>query len=313
MRAKPPASGNPLPGPRLPSVTLIGLGNWGTVLARALDDAGVAIREIVTRSTPRNRTGARNRRHARATTLARATLNADLLWICTPDAAIASVADQLAVALARRARRQLPVIFHASGALPSAALVALQQLGASVASVHPLMTFPHAARNSASTPRPLAGVPFAIEGDARAGRMARRLVCALGGEPFTLAAKDKPLYHAFGTFASPLLVALLQAAVETATAAGYTPQQARRRMRPIVERTVLNFFENGAGKSFSGPIARGDAATVARHLDALHKSPALLSAYRELARFALHSLPARNKKQMEQLLQHPADNFYKTP
>ncbi len=304
--------------PALPSVTLIGCGNWGTALALALNHAGVPLREIAMKNKSHTGNELSSRPHrafaasvgAQSTTLANATLDADVLWICTPDAAIATAAKQLAAALTRSGRRAQPArpfVFHSSGALASTELAPLRALGISVASVHPLMSFPHATRSRPFQPSPpLAGVPFAIEGDLLACRAARKLVRALGGEAFALTAENKPLYHAFGAFASPLLIALLAAAIETAVAAGYTPQQARRRMRPIVERTVFNFFTNGPRKSFSGPIARGDAATVARHLEALRPHPQLLSTYRELALFALDSLPAQNKKTIQQLLRRPS-------
>lgn len=318
MTRKTPSDKNraQFPAPR-PSVTLIGCGNWGTTLARSLHEAGILLHEIAVRKTPRNNPHTRDipNSHpnralatsvgARLIALPNAALDADILWICTPDATIASVADQLATALTKTMSAR-PVAFHSSGALASTELAPLRALGISVASVHPLMTFPQATRSRLNRPpRQLVGVPFAIEGDPRACRVARGLVGALEGEAFSLPAESKPLYHAFGAFASPLLIALLTAAMETAVAAGYTPAQARRRMRPIVERTISNFFNDGPGESFSGPIARGDTATIARHLKALRPHPSLLSTYRELALFALDSLPARNRKKIQQLLQHP--------
>jgi predicted short-subunit dehydrogenase-like oxidoreductase (DUF2520 family) len=315
MSAKPSSSKKAVrPSPTLPSVTLIGYGNWGTALAHELDVVGVPLCEIIVRSK-RGSSSRLGRRFAgaRLTTMAGAALTADVLWICTPDAAIAHVADQLASALVHTARHKPPIVFHSSGALASTELSALQTIGASVASVHPLMTFPKRSLSRAGQPRQLVHVPFAIEGDLRACHAAGKLVSAVGGETFTLSTKNKPLYHAFGAFASPLLAALLTAAMETGVAAGFTPEQARRRMRPIVERTVLNFFTNGPDKSFSGPIARGDAATVARHLKDLRSHPRLLSTYRELTRFALDSLPAQNKKQIQEVLNTLPDKFRNQP
>jgi predicted short-subunit dehydrogenase-like oxidoreductase (DUF2520 family) len=302
--------------PALPSVTLIGCGNWGTALALALRQAGISLREIVRSDRPHAEDRSRSRPSrafatsvaAKLTTIAAAGLDADVLWICTPDSAIATVAKQLADALTQAARTtpsSRPVVFHSSGALPSTELAPLQALGISAGSVHPLMTFPRRAR-STQAPFPLTGIPFAIEGDLRACRAARRIVRALEGEAFELSAENKPLYHAFGAFTSPLLIALLTAGMETGLAAGCTSQQARRRMRPIVERTVSNFFTNGPQESFSGPIARGDATTVERHLQALGPYPPLLSIYRELALFAVGSLPAKNKKAIRQLLRNVA-------
>lgn len=305
----------------LPSVSVIGAGNWGKALALALHRAGATVPEIIVRRKSRSNAKLAAAVGARSTTLDRAELNADVLWICTPDAAIRSVAADLAGYLSAKAavnargsritsRRVQPIVFHSSGALASEELAALHAVKASIASVHPLMTFP---RNTRPTQKGLTGVPFALEGDARACRAARKLIAALGGEAFTLPAKDKALYHLFGAFISPLLVALLTAAGEAASAAGWSAQQTRRRMEPIVQRTVENFFADGPGRSFSGPIARGDAATVARHLKALHAHPHLASIYRELSRFALRSLPARNLSEIEDVLDGIQEQTHRKP
>ncbi len=283
----------------LPTVMLIGCGNWGSALGFALEEAGVSLREIVVRKMAR--TGPRAKFRTRRKLLAKAKLDADVLWICTSDAAIAGVAKQLAKALTDRPIGGKKIVLHSSGALTSTELAALRAVDASVASVHPLMTFPRRAVAQPSKRR-LAGVSFAIEGDPRACRAARRLVRALGGEPFALPIESKPLYHAFGAFASPMLVTLLTAALGTGVAAGSSAAEARRRMRSIVERTVFNFFAEGPEKSFSGPVARGDTATIARHLEALRPYPRLRATYTELTRLALETLPARNEKQIRQLL-----------
>lgn len=303
---RPPKEKHSRSAVELPSVTLIGYGNWGAALAFALCKANVPLREIIVRgpaASDRRRAPLPAEIDARQTTLDDAWLDADVFWICTPDAAIAEAGEQLAAALAKRQQRSRPVVFHSSGALGSAELERLQAIGASGASVHPLMTFP-GQRSSGSTGQTvlLEHVPFAVEGDARACRVARRLVRALGGDAFALSAENKALYHAFGAFASPLLIALLTATRDAGAAAGLSPTQARKRMRPIVERTVQNFFDDGPEKSFSGPMARGDAATISRHLDVLRKYPQLLATYRELAQFALESLPAKNKTQTGEAL-----------
>ena len=304
-----------------PSVTLIGTGNWGTALALALHDAEIPLREIVTRRKSHSHHSLARAAGGHMTTLPDAKLDADVLWICTPDAVISKIAADLGARLSAKAaaarlrspktnaRRIPPIVFHSSGALGSSELAVLRTVEASVASVHPLMTFPQPSIPQKNRPeRQLASVPFAIEGDPRACRAARKLVQALGGEAFALSARNKTLYHAFGAFISPLLVAVLTAATETAAAAGYTPVQARRRMQLIIERTLANFFAAGPQKSFSGPIARGDVATIARHLDALRPHPRLEALYRELSRYALHSLPSRNRRQIQRLLYKPPDS-----
>lgn len=294
---------------RFPSVTVIGAGNWGSALALALHNAKIPVTEIVVRRKSSASLQLAATIDARSVTLNRAQLNAEIYWICTPDSAIGKVAAALSArlqvtrGLEKKNSGNGPIVFHSSGALAANELDALRPVHAALASVHPLMTFPTRARpKQAAASRPLAGVPFAIEGDANAIRTAKRLVRAMGGRPFTIRPESKVLYHAFGAFTSPLLAALLAAAGETAAAAGWPPRQARARMRPIVERTIRNFFDDGPSKSFSGPIARGDVATVVRHLEALQAHPRVAAVYRELSRFAVHSFPSAHAAQMQRLL-----------
>lgn len=295
------------------SVSLIGYGNWGTALEAALQQAHVPIREVILR--PRDKRGpsafAKKAQAQKRTTMGRARVDANVFWICTPDAAIRDASHELSLALASRTRPKGPIVFHSSGAISAAELTELRTCGAYTASVHPLMTFPQRQSSPSAKMQSLAGVPFAIEGDARACRIAKRLVRAMGGEPFLINPEKKALYHALGTFASPLLVALLTATTEVGVAAGFTPKQARRRMRPIIDRSIANFFNNGPEKSFSGPIVRGDTETIVRHLNSLRAYPQLQSLYRVLSRIALENFPTKNRQQIQQVLTEGQSYRYK--
>jgi predicted short-subunit dehydrogenase-like oxidoreductase (DUF2520 family) len=292
--------------PNLPRVTLIGYGNWGQALASVLMAAEVPIAEIIVKAEANRalRAGRKSMRGACQTTLKNARLDADIFWICTQDGNIPETARQLTAALRQKSPQKPLVIFHSSGVLPSTVLAKLQGTGAWVAAVHPLMTFPRRPK-STEAPASLRGVPFALEGDARACRIARRLIRALGGVAFNLSVEQKVLYHLFGTFASPLLTALLTAVEQVGMAAGFTPRQARQRMRPIAERTLANFFADGPNHVFSGPFARGDAATIRRHLQALRPHPQLAELYHELGRFSLQALPVKNPMALQQALDGP--------
>lgn len=301
------------------SVTLIGFGNWGTALALALRSAGIPIREIVLRASRARTLAIADRKlikslGAKHIDLAHSKFNADLVWICTPDAAIPAVAQQMAARLAKlnRPARAPWTAFHSSGVWDSQLLAPLRTVGASIASVHPLMTFPgHSVIVNAQSGRispnkndrpSLTGVPFAGEGDLSACRLARTIVKNMRGEFFHIRARQKPLYHAFCTLASPLLIAQLTATLEAAVSAGFNNRQARGLMRPIAEQTLSNFFQNGPDHSFSGPLARGDVATIHRHLNALQSQPELASVYAQLSRYALDVLPVKNKARMRSLL-----------
>ena len=269
-----------------PSVSIIGLGNWGSSLARALADSKVPLHEMVVSDRP---SGRKTVRSLPLTTLAQARLEANVLWLCVPDSAIAQVIARLAKRVAHRGLRG-QIVVHSSGALSAGVLREAAKAGASVGSVHPLMSFP--------TRRPvmLKGVSFAVEADAASSRVLNQLVRRIGGHPFAIKAADKAIYHAVGVLSSPLLVSHLAAAHETAARAGFSPRQARRLIEPIVRATLDNFFHNGPARSFSGPIARGDVETIRLHLRALKPHPILASVYRSLALYALEALPASGKE-----------------
>jgi predicted short-subunit dehydrogenase-like oxidoreductase (DUF2520 family) len=224
-----------------------------------------------------------------AAILGRSELDANLVWLCVPDGAIAACAKQLAPAEGK-------IVLHSSGALTSDELNALRMRGVRVASVHPMMTF------VAKVTPSLKGVGFAMEGDREAVRVAKAVVERLGGESFLISKKDKALYHAWGTFVSPLVTALLASSEEVAGAAGISRAMARRWMSPIVRQTIENYAEQGAEGSFSGPIIRGDAATIKKHLQVLWRLPMARRVYLALARSALRTLPARNSKELRALL-----------
>jgi predicted short-subunit dehydrogenase-like oxidoreductase (DUF2520 family) len=284
-----------LPGmARKPRIAIVGAGKVGGALAVSLRRAGYSIDAIVARPG-----GASLRRASRLArqvgtraVISGARIKADVIWLCVPDGEIASAAQSIAHLIHRG-----PIIaFHSSGLLSSDQLDALRRAGASVASVHPLMSFVLGSRPS------LAGVPFAIEGDAAAVRLGKRIVKDLRGEPFLIRKKDKAAYHAWATFASPLLTALLATTERVAVAAGVEPKIARRRMMPIVSQTLVNYATLGAPASFSGPIVRGDVKAVSRHLQALRRVPATSEVYVALAKAALQYLPTKNRKAMAQVL-----------
>lgn len=278
-----------------PEIAILGAGNLGSALARALHAVGYRISEIICReggSKQRARRLAAQVR-SRAVELPQAKFGADVVWLCVPDSHIAPCAGKLA----RLAEWKGKIALHPSGALASDELRALRRRGAAVAAAHPLMTFVRRSNPA------LAAIPFGIEGDAAAVRAARRMVRDLGGEALAVRPQDKALYHAWGAFASPLLIALLASAEQVAMAAGVRSRAAaRKRMLPILQQTLRNYGALGPADAFSGPLVRGDVATVRRHVKALSKLPAARQIYVALARAALEMLPVRNRRQLEKAL-----------
>lgn len=275
-----------------PSITIVGPGRLGSALAVALHHAGYHIAEIISSGSASSLKKAGGLAHsvkARCATADTALLDADVIWFCVPDGKIKRVGQKFA----SEAHWKTKFAFHSSGALTSDELDSLRQQGASVASLHPMMTFVSGAIPS------LEGVAFAIEGDTRALQAARRIVRDLGGMPFDLDKKSKVLYHAWGTFLSPLLVAHLVTAEQVALAAGISNAKARKIMLPIMQQTLANYAKLGPANAFSGPIVRGDAAIIRQHLESLKGIPEAAKVYTALARPALRYLPTRNRKNLE--------------
>jgi predicted short-subunit dehydrogenase-like oxidoreductase (DUF2520 family) len=278
-----------------PRIAIVGAGNLASALAVSLHGAGYRIDQIIVRESGESMRRARRLASevaASAVAAVGAQIQAEIVWFCVPDAAIAGAAESLAKAANWRGK----VALHSSGALASDELAVLQRRGAAVASVHPLMTFVRSSRPS------LVEVPFALEGSLKAVRAARAIVLDLRGQPFTIRKQHKEAYHAWGMFASPLLTALLAASEHAAGAAGISRKAARERMLPILRQTLANYARLGAPGAFSGPIARGDVATVEKHLSVLRGVPGAREVYVALARAALRDLPKKNRAGLEKIL-----------
>jgi len=283
--------------PAGPSVAIVGPGNLGSALALALARAGFAIDTIFVHGSGPSlkRARALAKRVKSRAALGCKNLRAEVVWFCVPDSEIRGAARLFSRSGSWKGR----VAFHSSGALNSDALESLRQKGAKVASVHPLMTF---VERSAPA---LGGVPFAIEGDRAAVRVAGYIVKELGGYAYAVRKQDKAAYHAWATFTSPLLTALLATTEEVAKLAGLRGEDARGRMMPILRQTLANYAEFGAARGFSGPIIRGDVQTVKEHLEVLRKAPEARAVYVALARAATTCLPAKQKKALRRLLARP--------
>jgi predicted short-subunit dehydrogenase-like oxidoreductase (DUF2520 family) len=190
----------------------------------------------------------------------------DLLVIATPDAAIEAVARAVTPS-------DDAVVAHLAGSLGTAVLAPHPRRAA----VHPLVSL---TRGSGSQ---LKGAWFAVSGDP----LAWRVVSAMGGRPIAVADDARTSYHAAAVVASNHLVALL-GQVERVAALADVPLEA---YLDLVRGTVDNVAALGPAAALTGPVARGDWETVARHLAALPGDER--AAYRALADQAARLVPCR--------------------
>ncbi len=266
---------------RMPAtLAIVGAGRVGRVLGLRLHELGWPIGAVVTRSQATAGAAVRaigaGQPHGQLT---RQVQGADVLLIATPDGAVRGVAEKLARMGGNEWRGK--VVLHTSGALDRTALAPLARCGAATGSLHPLQTF------SGRRAPALDGLVFAIEGSRRALRVARRMARDLGGQPVRLEGRSKPAYHAAGAMVAGHLLGVVEAATRILMALGFTRRQAARALLPLVRQTLENFERLGPGPAWTGPVSRGDYATVARHVAALRQFPReYRAAYAALARLA---------------------------
>ena len=280
---------------RARTIALIGSGNLAQALGPALRSAGYRITTVAGRNNAASmkRASALARKlGATATRLEEAELEADIIWLCHTDDALADTARKLA----RKPGWKNKIVLHSSGALTSDVLEPVRRAGAHTGSLHPMMTFV-----PGTTPT-MKNVPFAVEGDREAVRVAREVAARLGAKVFTIRKSNKVLYHALGSFSSPMIVATLVTAERVGRGAGLSREQSRAIMGPILEQTLANYRKAGPAAAFSGPIKRGDLETVRRHLQHLSRVPEAREVYRALVRSALRGLPAKNVREIFKLL-----------
>lgn len=218
------------------------------------------------------------------------------VWmLTTPDDRIAQCARALA---SSGVLREGNVVFHCSGALSSRELEAVAKCGARTASVHPAKSFAEPAAAVAS----FAGTWCAAEGDEDALAVLQPAFERIGARVTRIEAASKLLYHAANVLASNYLVALAEAALRAYAAAGVAREEARAMMAPLLRETAENVLKIGPVQALTGPIARGDAALVARQLEALEKADTALAAlYRELGAVAVDLARARREADLSAL------------
>jgi len=263
------------------NVAIIGGGRLGTCLGRALATHGFPIAAVACRTLRSARESVRLIGQGVAMTdIHRAVSRGRLVFLCLPDDVIADVARRLAAGKRDWTGR---FVFHTSGLQPAAVLLPLKARGAAIGSFHPAQSFP--AKDVPGPP--FRGISFGLEGDREIRAVGRRIVHRLGGQVLWLTPADKPLYHTACSLASNGLAALFDAAMALLVDLGLDREAAKDVLLPLSQGTLQNVKKTDPRRALTGPVVRGDAGTVKRHLEALRRHPGALEIYRALARQAL--------------------------
>ena len=261
---------------RAPRVFVLGAGRAGRGLARALLASGVQVVGLHGR-----RADAGGAMPVTAGPLPRTLASADVVLVAVQDAAIEAALAEL-LASARLARGA--VVLHASGSAEAAeGGAALRAAGHAFGTFHPLVPLSDAAR----APAMMRGAWVGVDGDPRAREASAALAASLGARTLEIPAGAKPRYHAAAVFASNFPVVLAAIAARLMSDAGVDAEGARGAVECLLALAAANVAGRDPAAALTGPVVRGDAVTVRRHLAALAGDDEARAAYVALSRAAL--------------------------
>lgn len=281
-----------------PTVSIIGVGRLGQALAIALHSLEYPIVSLVA--------GHRQKAEKAAALLAGAKIQpralpasqlmnlpgTDLILIATPDDVIEDTARKLAICC--RSSPLGKTVLHTSGALSSEVLAPLAARGIQTGSIHPLVSI----SEPVSGAEALRGAFYCLEGTENAKVLAESIVGDLGGYSFSIKPESKALYHAAAVMASPHITALFDLATEMLVACGLSKRTAQKVLMPLLESTVNNLKTANPQKALTGTFARGDVATIRKHLKELSRKE-LAAALKVYKLLGLHSVQLAEKNGLD--------------
>jgi predicted short-subunit dehydrogenase-like oxidoreductase (DUF2520 family) len=250
----------------------IGSGTVGTALSVRLSGLGYPVVAVSSRRRTSAQKLAQALKGCRVFDSQGVADSAELVFITTPDDAIAQVASQIKW-------RPGQGVVHCSGADSTDILQPARKSGAQVGVFHPLQTFASVKQAMENIP----GSTFALEAEEPLMKTLKEMSTSLGGNWVEVKAGDKVAYHAAAVIACNYLVTLLKLATDLWQTFDVPPQKATKALLPLLRGTIHNIETVGIPQCLTGPIARGDVGTIKKHLDALERAtPHLVATYREL-------------------------------
>lgn len=184
----------------------------------------------------------------------------DVLFITTPDDAIASVWEQL-----KKETIYGKIICHFSGSLSSELFSGREELGVSACSIHPMYAF----SNKFTSYQQLNSVLFTMEGDKKALEQMSSLFHITGNEVCIISPDKKVTYHAAASMVSNMMIGLYEQSIRLLEDCGFEREAARTLVKPLVSGNVQSFLEKSPEEALTGPIERNDLETVRKHLSEL--------------------------------------------
>lgn len=219
----------------------------------------------------------------------------DTIIISTPDGAVKSVWESL-----EKDNMKGRIICHLSGSLSSDVFSGMENYGAYPISIHPMFAF----SNKDSVYQQLNQVSFTLEGDKHAVSVWKAIFSLLGNPAIEISKEVKPKYHAAASLLSNHVAAVLETGYELLYECGFSKEEARSFSSVLVRENVEHVIKEGSVKALTGPVERGDADTIRKHLSVLDETQkaVYLSCGAELLKLAKEKNPERDYRKTEETL-----------
>lgn len=253
-------------------IFILGAGRAGRGLARALRASGIVVVGLHGRT-------ADPASGVTAGALPREFAHATAVLVTVRDSQLEDALGQVALAPLGPGT----VVLHASGSLDPAALTAVRALGHPSGTFHPLVPLAGSARAGEL----LRGSWIGVDGDPAAVAVSRRLATALGAGVLEIPAGEKARYHAAAVIASNFPAVLAAVAIRLLRDTGVPEEEAWPAIVSLMGAAASNLLEREPAAALTGPVVRGDSATIARHVEALATNPEALEMYRAVSKAAV--------------------------
>ncbi|WP_337934674.1 Rossmann-like and DUF2520 domain-containing protein [Jutongia sp.] len=246
-------------------IGIIGAGKVGTTLGKYLSIHGKNVTGFYSRTHESADEAATFAETETYSSLCKLVEKSDVIFITTPDGVIHQVwGDLLHQDISNR------IICHFSGSLSSHIFSGREEAGASGISMHPMYAF----SDKFHSYEQFHTAYLTLEGDPEAVAVMKPMWEAIGHHVLTLKAEDKIKYHAAAAMASNEMLGLMQASLDILSECGFSEKDSMALLTPLVQGNIASMLEKGCVNALTGPVERGDAQTVRKHLQALEGSKA---------------------------------------
>lgn len=246
-------------------IGIIGAGKVGTTLGKYLSIYGKNVTGFYSRTHESADEAATFAETETYSSLCKLVEKSDVIFITTPDGVIPQVwGDLLHQDISNR------IICHFSGSLSSHVFSGREEAGASGISMHPMYAF----SDKFHSYEQFHTAYLTLEGDPEAVAVMKPMWEAIGHHVLTLKAEDKIKYHAAAAMASNEMLGLMQASLDILSECGFSEKDSMALLTPLVQGNIASMLEKGCVNALTGPVERGDAQTVRKHLQALEGSKA---------------------------------------